>query len=171
MRSRSSHGHDPRNHGHQRCRSREHRGGHDRAGSARLHRQTLQAFDDPLEGSRALADENAVIELRDKTIERLKLGDLEYAPLAGATVPVLDRLSSELVAALRARNAKAVRAISERVNEPAALFGGRLAIAAACRVLNAGSDLEALNFGSSLVAELGELLAALQRVAAVHTIS
>jgi len=119
----------------------------------------------------ALADENAVIELRDKTIERLKLGDLEYAPLAGATVPVLDRLSSELVAALRARNAKAVRAISERVNEPAALFGGRLAIAAACRVLNAGSDLEALNFGSSLVAELGELLAALQRVAAVHTIS
>jgi response regulator RpfG family c-di-GMP phosphodiesterase len=118
-----------------------------------------------------LADENAVIELREKTIERLRLADLEYGPLANTTVPVLDRLSSELLAALRARNAKAVRAIAERVNEPAALFGGRIAIAAACRVLSAGSDLEALHFGSSLIAELGELHAALQRVAAVRTLS
>lgn len=118
----------------------------------------------------ALADENEVIELREKTIERLKLGDLEYAPFAGATVPVLDRLSSKLVAALRARNAKALRAIAEQVSEPAALFGGRLAIAAACRVLNAESDLDALHLGSSLATELGELRGALQRVAAVHTV-
>ncbi len=119
----------------------------------------------------ALADENAIIELRERTLERLKIGEVEYAPLASATVPVLERLSGELVAALRARNAKAVRAIADRVDEPAALFGGRLAIAAACRVLNAGSDLEALHFGTGLVAELGELRAALQRVAAVHAIS
>lgn len=119
----------------------------------------------------ALADEDAVIELRDKTIERLRIGELEYAPLANTTVPVLDRLSTEMVAALRARNARAVRAIAERVNEPAALFGGRVAIATACRVLTADSDLEALHFGGGLVAELGELRAALHRVAAVHTIS
>jgi response regulator RpfG family c-di-GMP phosphodiesterase len=118
-----------------------------------------------------LADEDAVIELRDRTIERQRISEVEYASLANTTVPVLDRLSNELVAALRARNAGAVRAIAKRVNDPAALFGGRLAIAAACRVLNVDGDLEALHSGGDLVAELGELRAALQRVAAVHTIS
>jgi DNA-binding response OmpR family regulator len=118
----------------------------------------------------ALADENAVIELRGKTIERLKIAELEYVPLASATVPVLDRLSGELVAALRARNAKAVRAIAERVTEPASRFGGRFAIAAACRVLETGSDLEVLHCGGYLVTELGELRSALQRVAAVRTV-
>lgn len=117
----------------------------------------------------ALADQNAVIELREQTLERLKIAEAQYAPLAGATVPTLDRLVSELVAALRARNAKAVRVIAERVHEPAGLFGGRLAIAAASRVLNAASDLEALHFGGRLATELGELRAALQRLAAVHT--
>jgi DNA-binding response OmpR family regulator len=119
----------------------------------------------------ALADENTVIELREKTIERLKLKDLEYAPLAAATVLVLDRISRDVVAALRARNAVALRAVAERVGEPAALFGGRLAIAAASRLLTSTTDLEALHFGGGLVAELGELCAALQRVAAVHTVS
>lgn len=118
-----------------------------------------------------LADEDAVIELRDTTIDRLGIGEAGYAPLANTTVPVLDRLSNELVAALRARNARAVRGIAERVNEPATLFGARLAIAAACRVLNADGDLEALNFGGGLVAELGELRAALQRVGAVHSVA
>jgi response regulator RpfG family c-di-GMP phosphodiesterase len=119
----------------------------------------------------ALADADAVIELRDKTLDRQRIGEAEYAALATSTVPVLDRLSKELVAALRARNARAVRTIAERVSEPAALFGGGLAIGAACRVLNADSDLEALHLGGDLVAELGELRAALQRVAAVHSIS
>jgi CheY-like chemotaxis protein len=119
----------------------------------------------------ALADENAVIELRDKTIQRLRLRDHEYAPLARATVPVLERISSELAAALGALNAKSARAIAERVNEPAALFGGRPAMAAACRVVNSSTDLEALRLGGPLVAELGELRAALQRAAAVHTLS
>jgi len=117
----------------------------------------------------ALADSNAVIELREKTMERLGIVEAEYAPLASATAPVLDRLSGELVAALRARNVRAVRGIAERVGEPASLFGGRLAIAAASRVLNADSDLEGLHFGGTLVAELGELRGALQRVSAIHT--
>ena len=119
----------------------------------------------------ALADEDAVIELRDRTLERQGIGEAEYAALAKTTVPVLDRLSDELVAALRARNARAVRTIAARVDGPAAVFGGRLAIRAACRVLNAQSDLEALQLGGDLAAELGELRAALQRVAAVHAIS
>jgi response regulator RpfG family c-di-GMP phosphodiesterase len=119
----------------------------------------------------ALADEEAVIELRDKTIERLRVGEPEYSSLASATVPVLDRLSNELVAALRARNARAVRTIAERVSEPAAQFGGRVAIAAASRVLRSDSDLEVLHFGGGLVADLGELRAALQRVAAVHSVA
>jgi hypothetical protein len=37
--------------------------------------------------------------------------------------------------------------------------------------LTSTTDLEALHFGGGLVAELGELCAALQRVAAVHTVS
>ena len=119
----------------------------------------------------ALADENVVIELREKTIERLELSDVEYAPLASSTVLVLDRISAEVVAALRSRNAGALRAVAERVNEPATLFGGRLAIAAASRLLASSTDLEALHFGGGLVAELGELRAALERVAAVHTVS
>lgn len=117
----------------------------------------------------ALADSSAVIELRDKTMQRLGIGESEYAELASTTATLLDRLSGELVTALRARNVKAVRAIAERVAEPAGLFGGRLAIAAASRILGADGDLEGLHFGGNLVSELGELGGALQRVAAVHT--
>jgi DNA-binding response OmpR family regulator len=115
----------------------------------------------------ALADESDVIELRDMTTQRLKIDEDQYGRLAGATVPNLDRLVNDLTAALRARNAKAVRAVAQRGNEPASIFGGRRAVAAAARVLNAETDLEALHFGGILTSEIGELRAALQRVAAV----
>jgi hypothetical protein len=72
------------------------------------------------------------------------------------------------VQSLRVRNAKAARAVAERVDEPASRFGARRCASAAHRVMDAESDLEVLRFASVLVSEVGELRSALQRVGAAR---
>jgi DNA-binding response OmpR family regulator len=113
----------------------------------------------------ALADEISIIELRAKTIDRLRIGDREYASLAAETGTALAQIGKDLVAALRAPNAAAVRAVAAKIDEPAARFGGRRAVLAAHRTLEAETDKEAIHFGGILVTEIGQLTAALQRVA------
>jgi DNA-binding response OmpR family regulator len=111
-----------------------------------------------------LADEEPVIEPRTQTTERLKMDPIDYVHLANITGPTLEQIASDLAAALRVRDARAVRAVAQRVNEPAALFGANLAITAAHRVLIAPGELDVLEYGNVLVTEVGELRSALQRI-------
>jgi two-component system chemotaxis response regulator CheY len=111
-----------------------------------------------------LDDEHRVIEPRAQTEKRLRIDPQEYAPLASATVPTVENIADELIKALRVRNSRAVRAAAERVWEPASLFGGSRAVAAAQSVLDAPDETTALRCAGLLVTELGELLSALQRV-------
>jgi CheY-like chemotaxis protein len=111
----------------------------------------------------ALLDEISIIELRQRTVERLSIGDPEYTDLARETIPTLERTAGELLDALRTHNAERARAVAERIDEPAALFGGRRAILAAHRLLDADGEVETLHFGSTLVTEIGQLRAALER--------
>lgn len=117
----------------------------------------------------ALADEISIIEMRAKTVERLGIGEDQYSALAAQTGTALAHMGRDLVAALRAPNAAAVRAIAAKIDEPAALFGGRRACLIARRTLEAETDKEAIHFGGILVTEIGQLTAALQRVATAAT--
>lgn len=111
-----------------------------------------------------LAAAEPVIEPRGQTIERLKIDPTDYAPLANATIPMVERIAGELTAALRVRDARAVRAAAQRLNEPAEVFGAGRAIAAANRAMIAPSELDVLDYGGVLSTEIGELRSALQRV-------
>ena len=118
----------------------------------------------------ALTDDQPVIEMRANTVARLGVDDLEYVPLANTAVPALDAIAANLVQALRVRNAKAARAVAERVEEPASIFGARRCVSAAHRVMDAESDLEVLRFAGILMSEVGELRSALQRVGAARKV-
>jgi DNA-binding response OmpR family regulator len=111
-----------------------------------------------------LADAEPVMEPRTQTTERLQLDPADYAPLANATLPMLDQIGVELAAALRTRDARAVRAVATRVKEPAEVFGGNRAVAAAHRVLIATGELDVLEYSGILATEVGALRSALQRV-------
>jgi twitching motility two-component system response regulator PilH len=113
----------------------------------------------------ALAGERAVIEPRSKTIERLEISPLEYTPLVRETVPTIRALADELSTSMRSRNSRGVRAVAERVREPAAVFGARRCYSAAARVLLAMDELEILHCGGMLVSEVAEVRGALERAA------
>jgi DNA-binding response OmpR family regulator len=110
-----------------------------------------------------LANEEPVIEQRFDTLARLDIANLEYEPLANATVPTLDAIAEDLAVAVRESDAKKVRWSAQRVNEPASLFGGNRAITAAQCVAMASDDVEAFRLAGVLAAEIGELRSALQR--------
>jgi DNA-binding response OmpR family regulator len=112
----------------------------------------------------ALDDEKPVIEPRAQTTRRLRIDPLEYAPLASATVPSLENIADELVKALRVRNARVIRAVAEKVWEPASLFGASRTVDAAQSVLDAPGDTDALHYATVLVRELSELRSTLLRV-------
>jgi DNA-binding response OmpR family regulator len=116
----------------------------------------------------ALTDDQPVIEMRANTVARLGIDDAGYTAVANAAVPALDAIAANLVQAVRVRNAKAARAVAERVDEPAAQFGARRCASAAHRVMDAESDLEVLRFSGVLVNEVGELRSALGRVGAAR---
>ena len=111
-----------------------------------------------------LADAEPVMETRVQTTERLQLDPNDYARVASATIPTLDQIGVDLAAALRTRDARAVRAVAARVKEPAGIFGANRAVAAAHRVLIATGELDVLEYGGVLATEIGELRSALQRV-------
>ena len=111
-----------------------------------------------------LSDEQPVIEPPTRTTKRLRISLPDYGPLAHATIPALDHITDDLIAAVRVRNARQVRAVAERVWEPASLFGAGRAIDAASSVLDAPDEMAALKNAPHLVTELGELRSALGRV-------
>jgi CheY-like chemotaxis protein len=114
----------------------------------------------------ALIDEISIVEVRGKTIERLGIGESEYVALAAETLGVLTGIADDLKTALRVQSAVALRMIANKVDDPAGRFGGRRAILSAHRLLEAETDKEVVHFGGQLVAEIGQLRAALQRAAA-----
>jgi hypothetical protein len=109
-------------------------------------------------------DERPVIEPPAQTAKRLRIDVLEYPPLVATTVPAVERIADDLVGALQFRNSTNARAVAERVWEPASLLGANRAVDAARCVLDASDDTDALRNATTLVRELRELLAALQRV-------
>lgn len=111
-----------------------------------------------------LAGEEPVIEPRDQTVRRLEIDLVEYAPLANATVPLLDKVTGDLNSALQTRDSYGARMAAERVKETAALFGARRARTAADCVLMGRADREVLHFAAILITEIGELRSALERV-------
>jgi DNA-binding response OmpR family regulator len=113
---------------------------------------------------RAIIDESPVIETPAQTAKRLRIELPEYPPIVATTVPTLERIADELVGALQSRNSTVARAVAERVWEPASLLGARRAVDAARCVLDAADDTDTLRNATTLVTELRELLAALQRV-------
>ena len=114
----------------------------------------------------ALLDEISIVEVRGRTIERLAIGDGEYVALAAETLGVLTKIGDDLKTALRIPSVVALRMLAHMVDDPAGRFGGRRAILSAHRLLDAETDKEVIHFGGQLVAEIGQLRAALQRVAA-----
>ena len=112
-----------------------------------------------------LAAADPVIEPREDTIKRLMIEPDEYAPLAEAAGPALERLANDLTAALRGRDAKMVRTLAGLVKEPAEFFGAGRTLEAARRVKNAPSDLDTVQYAGILAAEIGELRSALERIA------
>lgn len=113
---------------------------------------------------RAVTDESPIIESPTKTTRRLGMDLLEYPPLVAATMPAVERIADELVGALQLRNSTNARAVAARVPEPASVLGANRAVDAARCVVDAHDDTEALRNATTLMTELRELLAALQRV-------
>ncbi|HEX7490250.1 MAG TPA: response regulator [Candidatus Limnocylindrales bacterium] len=112
-----------------------------------------------------IGEEKPVIESPTLTVRRLRISLPEYPPLVTATVPAVERIADDLVSALQLRNSTNARAVAERVWEPASLLGAGRAVDAARCVIDAPDESDALRNANTLVAELREFLAALQRVA------
>jgi CheY-like chemotaxis protein len=111
-----------------------------------------------------VGDEIPIIETAAETARRLRIELPEYPPLVAATLPAVERIADELVGALQFRNSTVARAVAGRVWEPASLLGANRVVRAARCVIDAHDDTEALRNATTLVTELRELLAALQRV-------
>jgi CheY-like chemotaxis protein len=113
-------------------------------------------------------DESPVIETPAQTAKRLRIDLPEYPALVTATVPAVEKIADDLIGALQFRNSTIARAVAGRVWEPASLLGANRAVDAARCVMDAHDDTEALRNASTLVTELRELIAALQRVVAAQ---
>jgi DNA-binding response OmpR family regulator len=117
-----------------------------------------------------LSDEQPIMEPEADTTNRLHIGPPEYGPLANATIPALDNIADDLIKAVNGRNGMAVRAVAERISEPASLFGAGRVMDAASTVLAAPDEVVALQFAPHLVSELSEFRSALHRVGVAHSI-